>query len=133
KQRVDLLGVSSLLPIRPSFTEHRLSYPPPGWQVAGRTPYTVLWTRRSPIPGAGNVAWASPGTSVSAVDAGATGTSVRVDSVPASGGKVVASLLDWPGYTTDVGSIADPVVGYLVTVLLPGSAQGSTVHVGFHP
>ncbi len=133
KQRVDLLGVSSLLLIRPSFTEHRLSHPPPGWQVAGRTPYTVLWTRRSPIPGAGNVAWASPGTSVSAVDAGATGTSFRVDSVPATGGTVVLSLLDWPGYATDVGSIADPVDGYLVTVHLPGSAQGSTVHVGFHP
>ena len=43
------------------------------------------------------------------------------------------SLLDWPGYATDVGSLADPVDGYLVTVHLPASAQGETVHVDYRP
>ena len=133
KQRVDLLGVSSLLLVSHNFSAHRLANPPPGWQVTGRTPYTVLWTRRTPIPGAGGVAWTSPGTTVSAVDARTDGTSFRVDSVPAEGGTVVLSLLDWPGYSTDVGSIGDPVDGYLLTVHLPGSAQGSTVNVDFHP
>ena len=43
------------------------------------------------------------------------------------------SLLDWPGYATDVGSLADPVDRYLVTVHLPASAPGETVHVDFQP
>jgi hypothetical protein len=45
----------------------------------------------------------------------------------------VLSLLAWPGYATSVGSLADPVDGYLVTVDLPASARGQVVHVGFHP
>ena len=133
RQRVDLLGVSSLLLVRQDVPASRLAHPPPGWQVTGRTPYSVLWTRRSPVAGAGNVVWTSPGTSVSAVDAATDGTSFRIDELPADGGTVVLSLLDWPGYATDVGSLADPVDGYLVTVDLPASAQGETVHVDFRP
>lgn len=43
------------------------------------------------------------------------------------------SLLAWPGYATSVGTLAAPVDGYLVTVKVPASASGRTVHVGFHP
>jgi hypothetical protein len=132
ERRVDLLGVSSLLLIRGHFLRADLEQPPPGWQVAGRTRYSVLWTRKVPVPGAGSVAWTSPGTSVSAVSAGATGTSFRVDSVPADGGTVVLRLIDWPGYSTSAGSITHPVDGYLLTVHLPSSAAGSTVDVDFH-
>jgi hypothetical protein len=132
-KRVDLLGASSLLLIRRDFSTYRLTHPPAGWQVADRMRYAVLWTRRTPVPGAGNVVWTSPGTSVSAVDAGNDGTSFRVDSVPADGGTVVLSLLDWPGYTTDVGSLARPVDKYLLTVHLPASAAGKTAHVDFQP
>ena len=46
---------------------------------------------------------------------------------------MVLSLLDWPGYSTDVGSLADPVDGYLVTVHLPPGSNGRVVHVDFHP
>jgi hypothetical protein len=53
--------------------------------------------------------------------------------VPAKGGTVVLSLLDWPGYSTDVGSLAPPVDGYLVTVDLPPGSNGRVVHVDFHP
>jgi hypothetical protein len=67
------------------------------------------------------------------VSIGDTGTSFRVDAVPAQGGTVVLSLLAWPGYATSVGSLADPVDGYLVAVKLPASASGQVVHVGFHP
>jgi hypothetical protein len=133
RQRVDLLGVSSLLLIRRDFPTSRLTHPPPGWQVTERTRFAVLWTRRTPVPGAGGVVWTSPGTSVSAVDAGTNGTSFRVDAVPAEGGTVVLSLLDWPGYATDIGSLARPVDGYLVTVSLPPSASGQTVDVDYHP
>jgi hypothetical protein len=133
EKRVDLLGVSSLLLIRKDLPPAVLTHPPRGWRIAERTPFSVLWTRRTPVPGAGSVAWTSRGTAVSAVSAGATGTSFRVDRVPADGGTVALRLLDWPGYSTTVGSFADPVDGYLVTVDLPSSAAGSTVQVDFRP
>ncbi|HEY3528566.1 MAG TPA: hypothetical protein VGK78_05405 [Nocardioides sp.] len=132
-KRVDLLGVSSLLLIRQDFPARRLRHPPAGWQVAEHTPYAVLWTRRTPVPRAGHVAWTSPGTMVSSVQADATSTTFRVDRVPAGGGMVVLSLLDWPGYSTSAGSLGDPVDGYLVTVHLPASAQGESVEVAFDP
>ncbi|MGC4108996.1 MAG: hypothetical protein QM747_00875 [Nocardioides sp.] len=131
--RVDLLGVSSLLLVREAFPSQTLGQPPAGWQVADRNAYAVLWTRRTPLPGAGAVTWTSAGTSVSDVRVGASGTSFRVDRVGADGGTVVLSLLDWPGYSTSVGSLADPVDGYLVTVHLPASARGQNVDVAFHP
>jgi hypothetical protein len=133
RERVDLLGVSSLLLVRADFPASRLSSPPRGWQVADRTPYSVLWTRRTPVPGAGHVVWTSPGTTVSSVTADATRTTFRVDRVSADGGTVVLSLLDWPGYSTSSGTLADPVDGYLVTVRLPASARGQTVDVAFSP
>jgi hypothetical protein len=132
-KRVDLLGISSLLLIRQNFSADRLLHPPAGWQVAERTPYAVLWTRRTPIPGAGHVIWTSPGTSVSAVRASTTSTSLHLDQVPAGGGTIVFSLLDWPGYSTSVGTLAHSVDGYLLTVRVPASAQGRTVDVAFHP
>jgi hypothetical protein len=110
-----------------------LTDPPAGWRVAEQTPYAVLWTRRTPVPGAGSVAWTSPGTAVSTREVGDTQTSFRVDRVPSSGGTVVLRLLDWPGYSTSVGDLTAPVDGYLVTVHLPASAAGRTVVVSFHP
>jgi hypothetical protein len=133
ERRVDLLGVSTLVLVRPSFRASTLHHPPQGWRVAADTPNTVLWVRRSPLPGAGAVAWTSPATSVAQVHATDGGTSFRVTGVPAAGGTVVLSLLDWPGYATDVGSLADPVDGYLVTVDLPPGSSGQVVHVEFHP
>ncbi len=133
RERIDLLGVSSLLLSRESYSAATLADPPAGWQVAERSPYAVLWTRRTPVPGAGSIAWTSPGTSVSAVRAGSTGTSFRVDRVPADGGTVVLRLLDWPGYSTSTGSVSDPLDGYLLTVHVPSSAEGHTVDVDFHP
>jgi hypothetical protein len=133
EQRVDLLGVSSLLLLRRDFAPIRLDHPPPGWQIADRTRFAVLWTRRTPVPGAGGVVWTSPGTSVSAVYSADDGTSFRVDDVPADGGTVVLSLLDWPGYSTDVGNLTEPVDRYLVTVHLPASALGEKVNVVYRP
>ena len=68
--RVDLLGVSSLLLVRADYSRQTLRHPPAGWQVAGETTYSVTWTRSRPVPGAGGVAWTSPGTAVSAVRSG---------------------------------------------------------------
>ena len=134
QRRVDLLGVSSLMLISQDFPQQRLDHPPMGWRVEARTPNTTLWARTHPLAGSG---WRSRGPRraprVSDVSITDTRTSFRVDDVPADGGTVVLSLLDWPGYATDVGSLADPVDGYLVTVHLPASAAGETVHVGLPP
>ena len=70
RTRVDLLGVSSLCWSARTSRPQRWRTRRPAGGSPSRTPYTVLWTRRHPIAGAGGVAWTSPGTSVSAVDAG---------------------------------------------------------------
>jgi hypothetical protein len=132
-RRVDLLGVSTLMLIKRDFPPSRLEHPPSGWRVAARTTNTVLWVRRQALPGAGAVAWSSPGTQVTDVEVADSGTSFKVTGVPATGGTVVLSLLDWPGYRTDVGSLSDPVDGYLVTVHLPPGSTGDVVHVDFRP
>jgi hypothetical protein len=131
--RVDLLGLSSLLVTRRSYPASVVDHPPAGWRVAEQSPYAALWTRRTPIPWAGSVAWTSPGTRVSAVRADATSTSFRVDDVPNGGGTVVLRLLDWPGYSASGATIGHPVDGYLLTVHVSASQQGRTVEVAFHP
>ena len=120
--------------ISQDFPQRRLDHPPSGWRVAARTPNTdpVGRARTRSRERCGGVVVARHRRSRTCGSRD-SGTSFRVDAVPADGGTVVLSLLDWPGYATDVGSLADPVDGYLVTVRLPASAQGETVHVGFHP
>ena len=63
-----------------------------------QTAYAVLWTRRTPVPGAGGVAWTSPGTSVSAVHAGATSTTFHVDRVPPGAARWCSAC--WTGRAT---------------------------------
>jgi hypothetical protein len=132
-RRVDLLGVSTLLLVRADFTPRRLHSPPAGWRVADSTTYAVTWVRRHPVPGAGSPVWTSPGTAVSTVSTDDRGTRFRVDALPPTGGRVALSLLAWPGYGTDTGSLRAPLDGYLVNVDLPADAVGRTVGVRFSP
>jgi hypothetical protein len=132
-RRVDLLAVSTLVLVREDFPDSRVASPPTGWRVAGRTPFAVTWVREDPVPGAGGPVWASPGTRVSVLASDARDERLRVDHVPAGGGRVVLSRVAWPGYRTDVGSLADPVDGYLLTLDLPPGAEGRTVTVAFSP
>jgi hypothetical protein len=53
--------------------------------------------------------------------------------VPASGGRVVLAALAWPGFGSDVGHLATPVDGYLLTVDVPADAAGRTVTVRYSP
>lgn len=131
--RVDLLSVSTLQLVRDDFPAARLSSPPTGWHVAATSSHAVTWVRDRPVPTAGGPVWSSPGTAVSLVDGEDRTVRLRVDRVPAGGGRVVLSRLAWPGYTTDVGTLADPVDGYLLTVDLPATAAGQVVTVHFSP
>ncbi len=131
--RVDLLGVSTLVLVRADLRGRDPARPPAGWRVADSGTYTVTWVRRRPVPGAGHPVWASAGTRISAVTADDRTTRFVVDAVPRSGGRVVLGALAWPGYRTDTGSLVSPVDGYLVTVALPADAEGRTVTVRFSP
>jgi len=132
-RRVDLLSVGTLLLVRSDFPERDLTSPPTGWRVAAETSRTVTWVRRTPAPGAGRPVWTSAGTTV--VPRPGDDRSVRftVQHVPATGGRVVIAAMAWPGFATDVGRVATPVDGYLLTVDLPAGATGRTVTVRFSP
>jgi hypothetical protein len=133
RRRVDLLSVGTLLLVRADFPDRDLTSPPAGWRVAASTPRTVTWVRRTPAPGAASPVWTSPGTTV--VTRSGDDRSVRftVRRVPAGGGRVVMSAMAWPGFATDVGRVAKPVDGYLLTVDLPADAAGRTVTVRYSP
>ena len=133
RSRVDLLGVSTLLLVRADFSPEVLHSPPPGWRVTRATRWAVTWVRREPVPGAGRPVWTSDGTAVTPLSSDDRTTRFRVEDVADGGGRVVLSALAWPGYSTDVGEVADPVDGYLLTVDLPQDARGRVVTVHFSP
>ncbi len=132
ERRVDLLGVSTLLLVRADFPGRSLRAPS-GWHVADADARAVTWVRDRPVPGAGRPVWTSAGTAVSVRGVDDRSARFTVEQVPAAGGRVVLSTLAWPGYHTDVGTLADPVDGYLLTVDLPAGAAGRTVTVRFSP
>lgn len=133
EQRVDLLGVSTLLLVRADLPAQRLESPPPGWHVADTGRWTVTWVRDEPVAGAGEPVWSTPGAVVTPLSSDGGTTTFRVEDLPAAGGRVVLSTLAWPGFRTDVGEVTDPVEGYLLTVDLPEDARGRVVTVRYAP
>ena len=131
--RADLLSVSTLQLLRKDFSAARLDKPPAGWHVAYRSTYAVTWVRDRVLPPAGGVTWASDGVRVSETSRDARSVTFTVDQVPAGGGRVVLSRLQWPGYTATGASLVDPTDGYLVTVAVPAGAAGQQVTVSFSP
>ncbi len=128
--RIDLLSVSTLLLIKADVGSPPV---PQGWHLSEETDRTVTWVRDVPLPTAGGPVWSSEGTTVHAVRVDDRTVELEVDSVPAAGGQVVLSRLDWPGYRTSLGSFSDPVDDYLLTLDLPADAEGKTVTVRFDP
>jgi hypothetical protein len=133
RRRVDLLSVGTLLLVRADFPDRDLTSPPRGWRVAASTSRAVTWVRRTPAPGAARPVWTSPGTTLVARPGDDRSVRFTVRRVPATGGRVVMSALAWPGFATDVGRLAQPVDGYLLTVDLPADAAGRTVTVRYSP
>jgi hypothetical protein len=133
RQRVDLLGVSTVLLVRADFPGRDLRRPPPGWRLADATSRSVTWVRRSPVPGAGRPVWASPGTSVSRVRVDDRTVRFEVRDVPGGGGTVVLSSLAWPGWATDAAGLEAPTDGYLLTLHVSPGDRGRTVTAHFSP
>ncbi|PWD52109.1 hypothetical protein C8046_17145 [Serinibacter arcticus] len=106
---------------------------PEGWSEVQRDDFSALWVRDEPVAGAGGVVWASEGTEISASTTTSTSVTLDVADVPAEGGSVVLSRLDWPGYTVDGGTVGESTRDYLLTVEIPPTSAGSTVVVTFSP
>lgn len=125
----DLLGFGlvQVLGSRPA------ALPPDGWRVVSRNDQSVLWQRTTSVQDVGSVAWTQPGVQLTRVSNSDREVSFTVESAPADGGKVVLSRLAWPGYTTNGGTIVDPLRGYLLTVEVGPTDVGKTITLSFSP
>ena len=134
---VDLLSIDSVQLIREPADEGmnklRGTVVPDGWHTAETTDNTVLWVRNSPRLNTGNVVWQSSGVKLTTVSQDSGKAVLRVDALPASGGRAVLSRLNWPGYSIKGATLADPLRGYLVQLDLSGSSVGSEITVEFQP
>ena len=106
---------------------------PPGWSLSSRGDLSFVWQRDQALSNTGAPAWSTEGLHYSVVSVDATRVVVHVDSVPASGGRIVFSRLAWPGYQAHNGSLAKPVAGYLLTVAVPPSSAGANLSLTFRP
>jgi len=129
---VDLMGISSILLQKPSFSDRSWATVPGGWHVVSDTKQTRLIVRDAQVPGAGGVVWTSPGTSVDVVHESAEDLQFRVTGVPAGGGTVALSRLPWPGYSVDGAQLRKtPLEGFLLSVDVPAGAEGKIVTVHY--
>jgi hypothetical protein len=107
---------------------------PSGWHVANETEETLLWSRDVPIGPAGGVTWSQPGTRLTEVSRSDTQLVLKVDEVPAGGGRAALSRLPWPGYSVEGAELSKrPVGGYLLGLEIPANAEGKLVTLNFEP
>jgi hypothetical protein len=107
---------------------------PEGWHVSQRTDDTVLWSRDQPLGPAGGVTWTQNGVKLSEVSRDDTKIVLRVDEVPANGGRAALSRLPWPGYSVEGAELMKrPIGGFLLGLEIPGGSAGSEVTVSFEP
>jgi len=95
--------------------------------------FTWLLTRDEPVDRAGGIARTSGDAEVSLVSRDDMSVTVHVDSVGERGGSVVFSRLAWPGYSANGGQIADPDLGFLLTLDLSKEDAGKDITVTFRP
>jgi hypothetical protein len=132
-KRADLLSISTILLVRSEVPDPTALQPPEGWSVTEQTPYAVTWSRDVPLPPAGGVVWASPGTNVTQLSTSTRELQLRVNQAPTGGGTVVLSRLAWPGYSARGATLAPPTDGYLLTLAVPPGSAGRTLTVRYAP
>ncbi len=109
--------------------------PPDGWQVTSTSPVVVVErTSEDPWPDS-ELSWAAP--SVDVTDAHTEGPYRQTVDIAdtGTGGALVFSLLDWPGYEATLDGEPVPVKATdagLITVQLPPGAQG-TLELTYRP
>jgi hypothetical protein len=129
--RAELFGVSTL--VVGIDAGKKAPATPHGWHVTARNRYAVTWVRDKPFAPPGSVSYTSPGVEVTTLSHGDLGTSFRVDSVPAGGGRVVLSRLAWPGYRVSGAEQVDPLQDMLLQVEVSPDDVGKVVDVTFRP
>lgn len=129
----DELSLDAVLIITTDVPEELWRETPEGWRIAETGDRTVLWVREDPLGPAGGVVSTSEGVEVEEVERSKTSVTLRVEDLPADGGRVVLSRLSWPGYTTSAGEIGPKVDGFLLSVDLPADAAGDEVTISFRP
>ena len=94
----------------------------------------MLWSRDVPLGPAGGVSWSQPGTRLTEVSRDDAKIVLKVDEVPAGGGRAALSRLPWPGYTVEGAELMErPVGGYLLGLEVPADAQGKLITISFEP
>ncbi|MGY2067509.1 YfhO family protein [Blastococcus sp. SYSU DS0619] len=131
---VDALRVSTLVLQRDLLGDDVVDrqQPPPGWQVAERSPVRAVWVRDEPYADAGRVSWTSPGIEVLADDAEEEREVVRYTADDA--GRVLFARLAWPGYTATVDGEEVPVLdGPAGLLAVPVPAGEHTLVLDYAP
>lgn len=106
--------------------------PPPGWQVAERTPVRAVWVRDEPYADDGRVSWSSPGIEVLADASEEEREVVRYTADDA--GRVLFARLAWPGYSATVDGDEVPVIdGPAGLVAVPVPAGEHTLVLDYEP
>ncbi|MFF1382719.1 hypothetical protein ACFVWT_04050 [Arthrobacter sp. NPDC058288] len=106
---------------------------PAGWHQASDDGEIALWSRDVPVGSSGGLVWTSAGTKLTETARSATEVTLRVDQVPAGGGRAAFARLPWPGYQVRGGDMGSPVDGFLLAVDVPADAAGDTVSIAFTP
>lgn len=106
---------------------------PAGWHQVSDDGSIALWSRDVPTLATGGLVWSSEGTRATEVERTDTQVRVKIDKVPATGGKIAFSRLAWPGYSASGATLGVPVDGFLLSADVPSSAEGSIVTVKFVP
>jgi hypothetical protein len=59
---------------------------------------------------------------------------LKVEEVPADGGRAALSRLPWPGYSVEGASLTQrPIGGYLLGLSIPSDSQGKLITISFEP
>jgi len=125
--------VSSIVLLKSDISESVAEDPPDGWHIAEDGQMSVTWVRDKPLPTAGGVVWTTEGLEVTEVARDDESARLRVGKVPAGGGEIVLSRIDWPGYQVSNATPADPVDGYLLTLTVTPEDANREIDIRYRP
>lgn len=126
----DLMGIDTLLLWNHVLPNLGIESPGPGWTLQKQLDHSQVWVRERTWPG-GSVVWHSDTIKVSGLDSDPSRQQERSESMEVStrsGGSIVFSRLDWPGYSAEVDGrplIVTALDGMFVTVEVPPQTQGT--------
>ena len=142
RQLADLLSLSSVQilartagadPNYPVSDPYTFAEVPAGWREVSRDDFSTVWVRDEPVASAGGIVSTSEGLVVGSIEENKSSVSFRIEEVPADGGTLVFSRLDWPGYEVTNGGLAESARGYLLTIDVPADSAGESVVLSFAP